>query len=224
MPVALVMVVVAPQTPRLSARLGANRAVALGMSLAALGMLSFVWLDESTSYLQLIAGFSLTMLGIAMTMSPMTAAIMSAVPARRAGAGSSMNDATRELGSALGVAVLGSITATHYAHSVAPAANAALRGDAVKGATTSLSNALGAAQSLPPGPRGVLTEAANRAFLGGVHISVLIAAALAGSTALLVLRYLPRTLRHEAASPTELIELVDREDEAFVGVPVGEPV
>ena len=52
--------------------------------------------------------------GIALTMSPMTAAIMSSVPPRRAGAGSAMNDATRELGAALGVAVLGSIAASQY--------------------------------------------------------------------------------------------------------------
>ena len=51
---------------------------------------------------------------MALAMSPMTAAIMSAVPARRAGAGSAMNDATRELGAALGVAVLGSIAASQY--------------------------------------------------------------------------------------------------------------
>ena len=53
--------------------------------------------------------------GIALTMSPMTASIMSAVPPRRAGAGSAMNDATRELGAALGIAVLGSVAASRYA-------------------------------------------------------------------------------------------------------------
>ena len=58
--------------------------------------------------------------GIALTMSPMTASIMSAVPARRAGAGSAMNDATRELGAALGIAVLGSVAASRYDSQIAP--------------------------------------------------------------------------------------------------------
>src|SRR5258708_31595943 len=44
----------------------------------------------------------------------MRAQIMSAVPPRRAGAGSAMNDATRELGAALGIAVLGSLAASRY--------------------------------------------------------------------------------------------------------------
>ena len=53
-------------------------------------------------------------------MSPMTASIMAAVPARRAGAGSAMNDATRELGAALGIAVLGSVAASRYDARIAP--------------------------------------------------------------------------------------------------------
>ena len=55
--------------------------------------------------------------GMALAMSPMTAAIMSAVPPRRAGAGSAMNDATRELGAALGIAVMGSIASSQYSRS-----------------------------------------------------------------------------------------------------------
>jgi Na+/melibiose symporter-like transporter len=204
MPTALLMIVVAPQTPRISARIGANRTVAIGMGLSALGMFSFLWLDATTSYVQMIGGFCLFMVGISLTMSPMTASIMSAVPARRAGAGSSMNDATRELGAALGVAVLGSITATHYAHAIAPTAARALPADAAGAATGSLADALGAADTLPEAARATFTAAARHAFLDGVHVSVVIASALAATTALVVLRYLPRTVRHQ-----DLAEIVD---------------
>ena len=69
------------------------------------------------------------MTGIALSMSPMTASIMSAVPPRRAGAGSAMNDATRELGAALGIAVLGSVAASRYASSIAPALRGLSRSD-----------------------------------------------------------------------------------------------
>ena len=48
----------------------------------------------------------------------MTAAIMSAVPPRRAGAGSAMNDASREFGAALGIAVMGSIAASQFTHAL----------------------------------------------------------------------------------------------------------
>ena len=69
-------------------------------------------LGVHTPYAYMVVCFIPLTGGIALTMSPMTASIMSAVPARRAGAGSAMNDATRELGAALGIAVLGSIAAS----------------------------------------------------------------------------------------------------------------
>jgi hypothetical protein len=64
-----------------------------------------------TPYLVILGCLACCTSGFALAMSPMTAAIMSAVPQRRAGAGSAMNDASRELGAALGVAVMGSLAA-----------------------------------------------------------------------------------------------------------------
>src|SRR5439155_1131502 len=83
--------------------------------------------------------------GMALSMSPMTSAIMSAVPPRRAGAGSAMNDATRELGAALGVAVLGSLAASRYATSLEHAL-AGLSGSARATARASLAGALDVAK------------------------------------------------------------------------------
>ena len=78
-----------------------------------LGLLMFRGLDVRHAVpLRARSASSRSSRGIALAMSPMTASIMSAVPARRAGAGSAMNDATRELGAALGVAVLGSVAAS----------------------------------------------------------------------------------------------------------------
>ena len=84
------------------------------MALIAFGLLLFRGLGLDTSYWYVLACVFFFVSGMALTMSPMTAAIMSAVPARRAGAGSAMNDATRELGASLGVAVLGSVAASHF--------------------------------------------------------------------------------------------------------------
>ena len=114
LPMAPIMMIVSPLTPRIVARLGANRTVALGMGLVSIGFLSFSFIGVDTPYLYVLMCVLFLVTGIALTMSPMTAAIMSAVPPRRAGAGSAMNDATRELGAALGVAVLGSIAASRY--------------------------------------------------------------------------------------------------------------
>ena len=59
--------------------------------------------------------------GMALTMTPMTTQLMAAVPRDRAGMGSATNDTTRELGGALGVAVLGSLLAGQYTSGVAAA-------------------------------------------------------------------------------------------------------
>ena len=111
-----IMLVVAPLTPRLSARFGAHRTVAFGMLSIAAGLALFNGLAPDTSYAYVVLCVIPLTTGIALSMSPMTASIMAAVPARRAGAGSAMNDATRELGAALGIAILGSVAASHYAH------------------------------------------------------------------------------------------------------------
>jgi predicted MFS family arabinose efflux permease len=204
-PTAVLMVIVGPQTPRLSARLGANRAVAVGMSMAALALFTFTTLERTSSYVHLLIPFCVFSFGIGLTMSPMTAAIMSAVPPRRAGAGSAMNDATRELGAALGVAVLGSVVATHYSHSVAAAANASLTGSAASEAKSSIASALDQAKTLPANAGKALTAAADHAFLGGMHIAAIAAGVLSAVAAVLVLRYLPHTLRHRSGEPaTEL--------------------
>jgi predicted MFS family arabinose efflux permease len=113
LPMAPVMIIVAPLTPRLSARYGANRVVSVGLGTVTVGLLLFRLLDVDTGYPQVLGSMLLLVTGIALTMSPMTAAIMSAVPPRRAGAGSAMNDATRELGASLGIAVLGTVFFGH---------------------------------------------------------------------------------------------------------------
>ncbi len=98
----------------------------LGMSLVSIGFLSFTLLKVDTPYTYVLVCMLVLIGGIALTISPMTASIMSVVPSRRAGAGSAMNDATRELGAALGVAVLGSVAASRYSAGIASAIAPAL--------------------------------------------------------------------------------------------------
>src|SRR5207244_6962899 len=92
LPMAPIMMVVSPLTPRIVNRLGANRTVATGMSLVCVGFLLFTRLGVDTPYAYVLVCVLPLVSGIALSMSPMTAAIMSAVPPRRAGSGSAMND------------------------------------------------------------------------------------------------------------------------------------
>ena len=198
MPLALIMLIVAPLTPRIIAAFGANRTVAVGMSLVALGLLLFRGLTPHTAYWYVVVAIIPLTTGIAMTMAPMTAAIMSAVPLRRAGSGSAMNDATRELGAALGIAVLGSVAASRYANALnhaadhlTPAQQAASKG--------SLAGAQQTAATLRPTADKALTAAANHAFVDGIHLAVTVGAIMALIAAACVLRWLPRQLAHQGA-------------------------
>jgi EmrB/QacA subfamily drug resistance transporter len=192
-PIALIMIAVAPQTPRLTARFGAHRAVGAGMVLVAAGLLGLLGLGLHTSYLYVVACLVPIVGGMAMSISPMTASIMSAVPPRRAGAGSAMNDTTRELGAALGVAVLGSLAASRYAsglggplRALAPAARATAR--------SSLAGALQVAGSLPHAAGAALARTADLAFVDGFHLAGIVGAVLAALSAVIVVSYLPRRL------------------------------
>jgi hypothetical protein len=182
----------------------------------------FRGLDVDTSYPRLLVNMLLLVAGIALTMSPMTAAIMSAVPPRRAGAGSAMNDATRELGASLGIAVLGSLAATRYAHSlhrvVAP-----LPPDQRARARGSLAGALNVASGLRRVPGQVLTNAAQHSFVNGIHLAVTGGALLTGVATVAVARFLPRDLTHEAVMHSPAAAPEDAESLGLAGVLSEEP-
>ncbi len=198
LPMAPIMLYVAPRTPRLSQRFGSHRVVTFGMACIALGMLAFRGLGPHTSYLYLLLGLLPLVTGMALAMSPMTAAIMSAVPARRAGAGSAMNDATRELGAGLGIAVMGSIASSQYAHHV-DTLTRGLSPAVARSARTSLADAIDAAGKLPHTAQTALTTGAQHAFVDALHVTVTIGGLLAVAAAVAVHRYLPRDLGDEAA-------------------------
>jgi EmrB/QacA subfamily drug resistance transporter len=207
LPMAMIMLVVAPFTPRITARFGANRAVSFGMALIALGFAMFTQLGLHTPIWYCVLALTPLMTGIALSMSPMTAAIMSAVPDSRAGAGSAMNDATRELGAALGIAVLGSIAASQYArhlHSALHVVPTAAR-DA---AGASLAGALHVAERLPESASTILVHAARTAFVDGIHVAAAFGIALALLASILTRKLLPRSIAPTGAlhSPLDALE------------------
>ena len=218
LPMAPMMIIVSPLTPRIVNRIGSNRTVALGMGLVAVAFVLFSRLGVDTQYPYLLLCLFPMSGGLALTMSPMTAAIMSAVPPRRAGSGSAMNDATRELGSALGVAVLGSVAASRYAAQMSDALGQLPGGDQ-NAARASLAGALEAAARLPGRAGAALAETAEHAFVSGIHLAALTGATLAAIAAALVYRFLPGHIAQHGAArgPIEAIE--DTAELGLGGVP-----
>jgi MFS transporter, DHA2 family, integral membrane protein len=193
LPIAGIMLVVTPFTPRIVQRFGANRSVAFGMGLIAVGFLLFTQLGIHTSFWYCWLCLAPLMTGVSMSMSPMTASIMSAVPESRAGAGSAMNDATRELGAALGIAVLGSIAASQYSSHLHDAL-AKLPAGARNTASASIAGALQVAGRLPGDAGHTLATAAQQAFVDGIHLAATFGVALAIVAALVTRRFLPRSV------------------------------
>ena len=114
-PMALAMMPAARvAAPRLAARAGALRACLLGLLLITAGLLVMSRLDADSSYWLLLAGLLPLGAGMGLAMTPATAAITDALPAAKQGVGSAMNDLARELGGALGIAVLGSLLQSTY--------------------------------------------------------------------------------------------------------------
>ena len=218
LPLAPIMIIVSPLTPRLSTRFGSNRVVAMGMVLVAVGLAMFRALGVDTPYFYILACVTPLASGMALAMSPMTAAIMSSVPTRRAGAGSAMNDATRELGAALGVAVLGSLAASRYAVSI-DRLTASLSPADQASAQSSLSGALQTASHLPGAAGALLTSGAEHAFVDGIHLAVTAGAILALTAAVLVWRYLPPTVAHEGAMEGPVGAMEDAAELGVGGVP-----
>jgi EmrB/QacA subfamily drug resistance transporter len=218
MPSAAIMLVVAPFTPRLSARFGAHRVVAAGMLFIATGFVLFLGLTNTTPYAYVVLCVVPLTTGIAMTMSPMTASIMMAVPARRAGAGSAMNDATRELGAALGIAILGSVAASRYANHLAPFLHGLHPSDA-SAARTSIAGALRVAHTLHGSAHVVLETASKHAFVSGIHLAVTVGAILAGLSSVIVYRYLPHSLTDSGGAHSPLEALEEAAELGLAGTP-----
>jgi hypothetical protein len=127
----------------------------------------------------------------------MTASIMSAVPTRRAGAGSATNDATRELGAALGVAVLGSLAASKFSSGL-HAVTARLSPADQRQARSSLADSLAVAHRLPHATGAVVEHGAKVAFVNGIHLACWLGAGLTVTAAGVVYRYLPHKMTGES--------------------------
>src|SRR4029077_14117422 len=148
----------------------------LGLLLIGAGLFSMRFLDAGSTYIDLVWTLLLCSAGIGFGVAPATSAIMGAVPDEKQGVASAVNDTTRELGAAIGIAVAGSAVAAQYSNLLRPA----LAGfpEQVRGpALESLAQALAVAGQMGPQGRQV-AQLAESAFLQSMHLSLLILAVI----------------------------------------------
>jgi EmrB/QacA subfamily drug resistance transporter len=202
LPFAVILMTVAPLTPKLAGRIGVNRVISLGLITIGVGLAVYSRVGVSTPYTIIIVPTIILATGMALCVSPLTGSIMSAVPLGRAGVGSAMNDTTRELGGALGVAVLGSIVASRYNAEIASAISG-LSPAAHAQASTGLAEALELGAQLPGQAGAQVADAARHAYVSGMSVASLVGAVVALVGSFFVYRNLPSALRTDAHAPAQ---------------------
>ena len=201
LPVAAGVMIGGPLSARLAERIGTKLPVAAGLVLVGSGLVIMSSVEVGSGYGLVAASMSVLGLGMGLAMAPATDSIMGSLPLEKASVGSAVNDATRTTGGALGVAILGSLLASHYRADMEPIADA-IPGAAGAAAQDSLSGALAVAGRVGGQASAQLTEAAQSAFVGGMHVAALAAAGVAFAGALLALVALPARAQEDA--PAEL--------------------
>jgi EmrB/QacA subfamily drug resistance transporter len=116
LPMTLLIIVVAPIAGRLSDTVGSRWLMAGGLALVALHLVLLAQLGAHETFWSILPALLVGGVGMAITMTPMTAAAMSAVPVDKAGVGSGILNTFRQVGGALGIALMGAIVA-HQADS-----------------------------------------------------------------------------------------------------------
>lgn len=175
---------------RLVGRFGTTKVISGGLVTLTVTLLLILLWEVNTAYW--IIGIVVAAMGFAMgnIFAPATDAIMGAVPGGRAGIGSAVNDVTRLVSGALGVAVIGSTMYWIYSNRVGDAL-AALPAETAAAAKDSVGVALQVSASLP-GEAGVaLSVAAGEAFTDGFGLAMLVGAGITFVAALLVAKFMP---------------------------------
>jgi len=174
-------------------RLGNKVVIASGLALMGVGFLWISGLSTGSSYLEIAGQMIVVGFGMGLTTAPATEAIMGVVPPEKAGIGSAVNDATREVGGTLGVAVIGSVFASLYtSHLDDQPVIAALGGDGAERARDGVGAALGVAARLGESDAATaLVDAASRAYFAGLQAGCFVAAAVALAGSAFAARFLP---------------------------------
>jgi hypothetical protein len=120
-PLAVAMMALSPRVPRLLERFGPRHVAPIGLLLMAGGFFILSTAGQGTTYWLLLTGLVPLGVGMALATTPATTAIVSSLPQAKQGVASAVNDLAREVGGALGIAVLGSALTGRYQSGVADA-------------------------------------------------------------------------------------------------------
>lgn len=185
------LVVGAPLGERLAARAGYRLPVAAGLFVTGCGLAAGALTDSATSYGFVAMWLVAVGLGIGMALSPAMDAVLGDLPPERSGAGTAITMTLRQVGGALGVALLGSLLAQGYSDRVD---TSRLPNAAADVATDSIAGALAVAVRVGD---PVLADSAKSAYVHGMTLVLIATAVIAALSAALTAVFLTGRPTHE---------------------------
>ncbi|WP_298327133.1 MFS transporter [Haloactinopolyspora sp.] len=191
LPLAIGLVAGGPTAMLIAQRIGERWPTALGLVLLAVSFWIFAGVTVGSDYLP--RGFSATVImgfGMAFAMGPATESVMGSIPRAKAGVGSAVNDAVRQVGGALGIAVLISVLNSVYSGAIADSVMQ-LPGPAAHATEDSIQGAYAVAAELPAAQASALVAAADQAFVDAMTTTVVVAAVVIVAGALLAAIAMP---------------------------------
>jgi EmrB/QacA subfamily drug resistance transporter len=219
LPQALMIMTFAPLSNTWVQRFGNKKVVATGLLIVTSSLVGFLAFQPHSSALVVIAITMVMGVGMANVMAPCTDSIMGSLPRAKAGVGSAVNDTTRQMGGAVGVAVFGSLMASHYTTAFTAKVGNVLPAGLFAQVKDNVGQAVGiATNSAAAKPFAAkIISAADTSFVSGIHTIGLVAACITFIAAMGVLKFLPARARAEE-------EIVLDEDTAYDVRVSAEPV
>ncbi len=199
LPLPLGLMPAAANSDRLVARFGSNNVVSAGLTLVTVGMLIFTTVTVETDYSKLALIFLLIGLGMGLIMAPSTTLVMGSIHTDKAGVGSATNDASREIGGALGIAIGGSVLNEFYQRNMVVPNGLEHLGQLPYESFAAAIQIGGEMVAQGNMAGNELIEYARYALVEGMVASAYVSAAIAFMTGILVKIYMPAR-RIEAAS------------------------
>lgn len=212
LPMTAMMMPMSNVAPRLAVKIGSRYTMMAGVGIFLFGLVTLALrASVEGGYMSVLPGLLLIGLGMGLTMTPATAAITETLPEDKQGVASALNDTSRELGGAVGIALLGSVLSAGYRSSVKPLLSG-VSTELAQPASEGIGKAFGAAQALAANPEAdpalrqqvpTVISAAKHAFVDGWVQSMWLGVGMAAVAFVFLAVYGPR---HE---PTRLPEPED---------------
>ena len=181
------------QTPRFIRRWGTARVAGSGLTILAIGIAIRAFSTSTTGFPLLLVSLVISGIGVGLIIAPSTGAIMSSLPPDQAGVGSAINDASRQIGAAAGVAVLGSVWSSAYrSHLTEQRAGGRVPRGALEHSRASIGDVVTSAKGLSTTAGHDLISASHSAFVHGANVANLAGAAVVLISAGLAFKFLPR--------------------------------